>query len=278
MDVKRLILLGGLGVITVVGFLQLQKMGAQPTPQTQVETPVVQEVSAVEYVDILVATQDIPLGTRLNAELVEWHQWPAEALSENFIDNQAHPDALETYAGAVTKTAIYVGEPILNRKIVQTGERGQMSALLKPGMRGTATRINLESAAGGFIKPGDRVDVVLTKQVPNAVNGQVDSVSAIIFENVAVLAIGKTHTNPTEGAAYVDGSTALLELSQDDAEVLIEAQSRGEISLILRGLDRRKAAFVPSAAVKSTPRETGTITSMTVIRNGQTTQVAIQGQ
>lgn len=278
MDVKRLILLGGLGIVAVVGFIQLQKMGAQPAPETLIATPDVQEVSVVEYVDILIAKQDIPLGTRLNPELIAWQKWPAEALSDNLIDNQNHPDALETYIGAVTKTPIYEGEPVMTRKVVQTGERGQMSALLNPGMRGTATRINLESAAGGFIQPGDRVDVVLTSEVQNVINGQTDYASAIIFENVAVLAIGKTHTNTADGTAYISGTTALLELSQEDAEVLIEAQSTGEISLILRGLDRRQAAFVPSAAVKATRKKTSEVTSMTVYRNGQANQVAIRGQ
>ncbi len=276
MDTKRLLLIGGLGVVAIVGFLQLQKL-TTPQPAQQTRTPVVQKVSTVEYVDILIARVDIPLGGRLNPEIISWKKWPAEALSESMIDNVSHPQAMEKYTKAVTRTPIYAGEPILSRKVVHSGERGQMSALLRPGMRAISTRINVESAAGGFIQPGDRVDVVLTSKA--TIGGAVgrNYVSSTIFENVKVLAIGQTYGNTEDGTAYITGSTALLELSQDDSEVLIEAQSSGDLSLTLRGLENRRPAFVPSAAT-SEREKTGDITSLTVYRNGAPQQVAIQGQ
>lgn len=276
MDVKKIGLVGVLGLVAVVGFVQLQKMST-PVPQKRTAAPVVKEVSVVEYVDVLVAKQDIMMGTRLNAEYLEWTKWPAEALSENLIDNKTHPDGIAEYTNAVTRTAIYTGEPILTRKVVIPGGRGPMSALLNSGMRGTAVRINVESAAGGFIQPGDRVDVVLTTRVIDTISGRTNYVSETMFENVAVMSIGKTHSNSAEGTAYVTGSTALLQLSQEDSEHLIEAQSRGDISLLLRGLDRRQAAFIPSSSKVDRAKKTK-VTSMTIIRAGQPQQVAIQGQ
>lgn len=282
MDLKRLLLVGGLGVVAVIGYMQLKKMSA-PAPTKRVKAPIAKVVSTVEYVDILMASRDIPMGTRLNPEMIEWHKWPTEALNENLIDNTTHPQAMEKFTKAVTRTYIYAGEPILNRKVVHSGERGQMAALLKPGMRGISTRINVESAAGGFIQPGDRVDVILTTNMENTLVGMQNNgapknyFSRTIFENVKVLAIGKASTSATGGAAYVSGSTALLELSQADAEVLIEAQSKGDLSLTLRGLNRRKAAFVPSAATTAR-KETNTVSSVTLYRSGQSQQVSIQGQ
>ncbi len=275
MDTKRILLMGGLGVVALVGFLQLQKLSAPgPSPQNK---PVVQKVSTVEYVDVLIAKIDIPLGTRLNPEFISWQKWPAEAMSDSLIDNTNHPQAMEEYTRAVTRTAIYAGEPILKQKVIHTGEQGQMSALLSPGMRAMATRINVESAAGGFIHPGDRVDVVLTSGAINGGVGGRKYVSKTIFENVKILAIGQTYGNAADGTAYVNGSTALLELSQDDSEALIEAQSTGDLSLTLRGLENLRVGFVPSAATQKR-RETGDVTSLTVYRNGQPQQVAIQGQ
>lgn len=277
MDIKRVLLIGGLGAVAVVGFLQLQKMGQQPTaPVVNKTKQVIKEISVVDYVDVLVAKRDVPLGSRLTRDMIVWKKWPAEALNPTLIDNQTHPDALTAYAGAVSKTAIYKGEPIMNRKVVQPGERGQMSALLKPGMRAIAIRINVETAAGGFIQPGDRVDLVLTTKAPGTAFGQANYVSKTIFENVGVLAIGKVYNNTSEGTAYVSGSTAVLELSQDDAELLTEAQSKGDISLALRGIDRRNAP-VPSAA-KTKGQRSSAGASVTVYRNGQSKQVAIQGQ
>ncbi len=276
MDIKRILLIGGLGLVAVVGFLQLQKMGKPVAPRQAVATPVVKAVSTVKYVDILVASRDISLGTRLNPEMMAWKKWPKKGLMENFIDNQTQPNALEIFTRSVTQTAIYEGEPIMARKVVQTGEQGQMSSLLSAGMRAIATRINVETAAGGFIKPGDRVDVVLTTRAMGTSNGQANYNARTIFENVGVRAIGKTYANTADGTAYVSGSTATLELSQSDAEMLIEAQSKGDISLTLRPLDRRKAGFVPSASVAGR-RKSGEVTSVTIYRNGQPQQVSLQG-
>ena len=276
MDTKRLLLIGGLGVVAFVGFLQLKKLSTPaPAPVVQQSQPKV--ISNIKYVDVLVADLDIPMGTRLTPEHMAWKKWPAEALTENLIDNETRENALEELDTAVARTAIYAGEPIIQRKVVLTGERGQMSALLDPGLRAIATRISVDSAAGGFIQPGDRVDVVLTTQVKNEGGGGNQYIAETIFENVHILAIDQTYGQTPEGQAYVVGSTALMELSQSDSEVLIEAQSRGDLSLTLRGLETRRPAFIPSMATTDR-KKSSAVTSMTIYRAGQSQQVARQGQ
>jgi len=282
MDTKKLILVGVLGVVAVGAFLQLQKLStpppvADPTPTATLQ-PIVAEVN---YVKVLVAATDIPMGSRVSPDNLQWTKWPNEALSENLIDDVARPGALDELNTAVARTAIYAGEPIVQRKLVLSGDRGQMSALLKPGMRAIATRISVDSAAGGFIQPGDRVDVVLTVQLKNdnaaGGNNQNNYVAKTVFENVHVLAIDQVFGDTPDGQAAVVGSTALLELSQDDSEVLIEAQSTGDLSLILRGLENRRPGFVPSAATVDR-KTTGSVSSMTIYRDGRAQQVSIQGQ
>jgi pilus assembly protein CpaB len=280
MDTKKLLLVGGLGVVAVVGFIQLQKMTA-PAP-VQTDTPAPQIAAQVEYADVLVASVDIPLGTRLNEEQIGWKKWPVEALTPALIDSNARPDALEELRSAVTRTAIYEGEPIIDRKVIKTGERGQMSALLNPGMRAISTQISMQTAAGGFIQPGDRVDVVLTEQIrtgnqSNSAARRTSFVSSTIFENVKVLAIGTNYNSNDEDGAFATATTAVLELSQADSEILIEAESKGELSLTLRGLDRGQAGIVPSAAVNARKKASG-VSSLTIYRDGQPQVVAIQGQ
>lgn len=281
-----MILIGALGAVAVVSFLQLQRMNT--TKETITETPQVatapkvEYVNEVDYVDVLVATQDIPLGTRLNAGVINWKKWPSEALSPNYINRKNSPQVMEEMVSAVARTTIYAGEPIVQRKVAMAGDRGQMAAILEPGMRAVSTRISVDSAAGGFILPGDRVDIVLTTLVLNtpkagAATGQKNYVATTIMENVHVLAIGQIFGDATQGEASILGSTALLELSQTDAELMTEAQSKGDVSLILRGLDNRRPGFVPSAATK--PREkSSAVSSMVIYRNGQPQTVAIQGQ
>lgn len=283
MDTKKILLLGVLGVVSVVAFLQLKKMSTPAPAPAPIAAPIAEVISDVEYIQVLAAVMDIPRGTRLTPDLLQWKKWPVEALESNLIDDQSQPDAIEEFAAAVTRADIYDGEPIMMEKVVHAGDRGLMAAVLEPGMRAVSTRIGADTAAGGFIQPGDRVDVILTTQLPklrqaNMTSAGSNYVATTIFENVPVLAIGQTNTQNLDGTAFIIGSTALLEMSQSDAESLTEAQSRGNISLILRGLNRRRAAYVPSAATSKREKPTNTLSSLTVYRNGQKQQVSIQGR
>ena len=284
MDTKKLLLMGGLGIVTIVGFLQLQKLN-QPAPvQQTVATPEPQIISQVDYIDVLAIAVDVSMGQRLTPEMMMWKKWPTEAMSESFIDITTRPQAMEELTSSVVKVPLYAGEPIVQRKVVLKNDRSAMASMLQPGMRAIATRISVDSAAGGFINPNDRVDIVLTTQQRETATPGMQAAAATtyaattIFENVKVLAVDQVYGNSADGQAFVIGSTATLEMSQEDAEVLIEAQSKGELSLTLRGLDSRRPGFVPSAATTKREEKSASASSITMYRNGQSQQVSVQGQ
>ena len=141
------------------------------------------------------------------------------------------------FIGSVVREPILAGEPIVARKIVRAGDSGYMAAYLEPGMRAMAIRVTVETAAGGFILPGDRADVLLTREVKlpsGAAGGETSKfVAATVMQNVKVLAIDQA-TRAAEDAQAVVGATATLEVSARDAEVLALAKSEGELSLVLR--------------------------------------------
>jgi len=144
------------------------------------------------------------------------------------------------------------------------------------------SRISVDTAAGGFIQPGDRVDIILTAEIPiNTLTQQFDnnqrrSVASTIFENIHVLAIDQIYaTNPETGAAVV-GSTATFEMTQGDAEILEEAKTQGDLSLTLRGISDARNRFATSAATISREDNTATPT-ITIYRDGQPQIVAIRG-
>ena len=141
------------------------------------------------------------------------------------------------FIGSVVREPILAGEPIVARKIVRAGDSGYMAAYLEPGMRAMAIRVTVETAAGGFILPGDRADVLLTREVKlpsGAAGGETSKfVAATVMQNVKVLAIDQA-TRAAEDAQAVVGATATLEVSGRDAEVLALAKSEGELSLVLR--------------------------------------------
>ena len=151
--------------------------------------------------------------------------------------NLATGGAKADYFGSVVREPILAGEPIVSRKIVRAGDSGYMAAYLEPGMRAMAIRVTVETAAGGFILPGDRVDVLLTREttMSNLVESAQPSKfsSSTVMQNVKVLAIDQS-TRAGEDEQAVVGATATLEVGPSDAEALALAKSEGELSLVLR--------------------------------------------
>lgn len=182
------------------------------------------------------------------------------------------------YIGAVVREPILAGEPIVGRKIVRAGDSGYMAAYLEPGMRAMAIRVTVETAAGGFILPGDRADVLLTREVktPGAGGGSETTkfVAATVMQNVKVLAIDQ-NTRAAENEQAVVGATATLEVSGRDAEVLALAKSEGELSLVLRSYadTAGPSGRVPGATSRGNGAASGGV--VRVYREGATEAVAV---
>ena len=82
-------------------------------------------------------------------------------MNGNYIQKQTRPDAIEQLQNSIVRSQFVAGEPIREVKLARP-ESGFLSAILPPGMRAIAVRISAQNTAGGFILPGDRVDVIET--------------------------------------------------------------------------------------------------------------------
>ena len=183
--------------------------------------------------DVLVAAANINLGDSVHAQDLKWQQWPQEGVTPGLITRSADPDAPTKLAGAVARAPFIAGEPIKEQQLIKISEGGVMAAILPSGMRAISTPIREETAAGGFILPNDRVDVILSHKMK--VGSKEEPVSEAVLRNVRVLAIGQ-EIETKGGEKFASGKTATLELTPRQAELLALAQSMGEISLSLRSL------------------------------------------
>lgn len=210
------------------------------------QTPEVQRVEkTVGATNVLVASKDINLGDSVRADNFKWQQWPVEGVTPGLITQDAQPDAPSELSGAVARAPFIEGEPIKEQKLIKISEGGVMAAILPAGMRAISTPIREETAAGGFILPNDRVDVILSYKM--RVGRKEEPVSEAVLRNARVLAIGQMLENK-DGEKVVTGKTATLELTPRQAEVLALAQSMGEISLSLRSLSDSVPGHAESAA------------------------------
>ena len=212
--------------------------GRAPAPEQNVVTQVVEEAST----QILVASTPIGMGERLGPASLEWQHWPESALRPEYVTIAAMPAAITDMTDAVARFEFFPGEPIREAKLVRA-DQGYLSAVLAQGMRGVSVAVSAESSAGGFVVPNDHVDVLLTTSTA------VGQRSEVILSNVRVLAIGKrlgelgasggdetgeeTGPNPT---TFENSTIATLELDPVQAETMINAATRGQLTLTLRSV------------------------------------------
>lgn len=249
---------GGLAALLVT------RMGRAPATAPEVVTQVVQEAKT----QILVAKAGIGIGERLTADTVEWQDWPEGALRTEYVTIANMPDAPAQLTGAVARFEFFPGEPIREQKLVNS-DQGYLSAVLAEGMRGVSVGVSAVSSAGGFVVPNDHVDVLLTTST------SAGQQSEVVLSNVRVLAIGKRLGEMGASGGNANGDTgsptpetfdkstiATLELNPVQAEALINASMRGQLTLTLRSV----VDFGRSADAQ---RPSGTSQSVRVIRFGK---------
>ncbi len=188
---------------------------------------------------VLVARSAIGIGQALTPDNLQWQEWPETAVRTEFITQASQPDALTSMNTSLARSAFYAGEPIRAEKLAPVGE-GLLASILEPGMRGVAVSVTADSAAGGFVAPGDHVDVLMSRTTPLGTDSQT------ILSNVRVLAIDSHVGGPGDAPAPADGDSgdgttfataiATLALTPTQAEIIVSAASISKLTLVLRSV------------------------------------------
>jgi pilus assembly protein CpaB len=196
---------------------------------------------------IVVASRPLRYGEPLTASALRELPWPADALPAGAFAKIADVTA--------TKRAVLMpiatDEAVLASKITGPGERATLSAVLDPGMTAVAVRVNDVQGVAGFVLPGDRVDVMLTRQ------GEKNTAATdVVIEDAQVLAIDQVADDKTDKPFVVKAVT--LEVKASDGEKIALASTVGTLSLLLRkagdvGTDDSRR-MTPVDLVKATPK------------------------
>ncbi len=191
----------------------------------------------VNSTEVLVAGADISVGQIVNEGNFRWVSWPTEGASKGYITKQNGGVArMRDLSGSIARSALLAGEPITAQKLIKAGQGGVLAAILPQGMRAIATKIKAETAAGSLILPNDHVDVILIRRLRSKAGAE-EVVSDTLFRNVRVIAIGQQiETKEGKKSAESSASTATLELTPRQTEMMALANSMGEITLSLRSI------------------------------------------
>lgn len=230
---KRQIALLATAAVVALGTAQATRWLTAPAPSPTGET--VTATSPQPVRKVLVAAADLPAGTLVQAEHLRWREWPEDGTDGYMVEGVR---TREEFLGAVVRTGLRTGEPIVEGRLVKPGERGFLAAVLEPGMRAVSVPINGVTGIAGFVFPGDRVDVILTHAFarPEDVERQDRRASETVLTDVRVLAVDQK-TSDQQAEPQV-GQIATLEVTPKQAEWLPLVVDLGQLSLSLRSLDR----------------------------------------
>jgi pilus assembly protein CpaB len=179
---------------------------------------------------VVVATEVIERGKPVEAKQLRVVNYPADAVPAGSFRTVAE------LAGApadkrVALRSFAPNEPLMATRISGPGARLVLSASLGPGMRAVSLRSNDVAGVAGFVLPGDRVDILLTR----AVGDGHQTVTQVLADNVRVLGVDQSDND--EASAPVVARAVTIEVTPQQAQMVALAQSVGSVSLSLRQLN-----------------------------------------
>lgn len=227
---------------------------------------------------IVVASRPLQYGVELDSSMLREMAWPAESTPAGAF---AKVSDLLSAGKRVVLTPIEPNEPVLAVKVTGPGQRATLSALVGEGMKAVTIRVTDVEGVGGFVLPGDRVDVVMTRQVDKG-----NASTEVVLQNTRVLAIDQSAD--TRGSKPTVAKAVTLEVDTMGAQKVWLAASVGTLSLVLRragetASERTRrvtlndlSTFEPTRA----PNRDTSVTTVSVTRasSKQTYSVPVEGE
>lgn len=231
---RTLLFIGLALVCGLLGLLAVRNFLGAPT------APVKQQAKALEgTTQVVVAAVAMEMGQKIEPVLLRTVAWPAASLpTGTFTDINAIIAPVNGQPGGrVTMRAIAAGEPILADRISGPGGRMSLSGVLGEGLRAVTIRANDIAGVGGFVLPGDRVDIEVTRSVSNGDSSAM--VSNVIAQNLRVLGVDQVADEDTQKPVVVKAVT--VEATTDESRRIMLAQQVGQVSLTLRNISDNAA-------------------------------------
>ena len=229
------------GIAVVVGLLAVFLANSYFSGAAEREE---RRAAELQMARIVVATQDIAFGTKITDTNTRLVNWPASSVPAGAFSSIAEAAS----GGRVALRPMTTGEPVLASKVSGTDGRATIAANLPEDMRAVAIPIDSVAGVGGFVRPGDVVDVMLTRQIPGEGASATDKMTTVVLENVLVLASGlvadEQNTEP------VVSQTATLQTDLFGAQKLALAREVGTFTLALRNVQNQQVGATETVVTR----------------------------
>ena len=205
-------------LLAAVGLAGLATYGVFRTIKS---IPVRQVEVATKYV--VVAAENMPLGTLVEKQQVKLVGWPAATPIEGSFDS------VEAVVGRGLIEPLAANEPLTERKLAPKEAGAGLAPSIPSGMRALSVRVNEVIGVAGFTVPGARVDVVVV------LKDRDNSMARVVVSNLQVLTAGtKYDIEQAKDGKPMPSTVVTLLVSPDQAERITLAQTEGSITLVLR--------------------------------------------
>lgn len=177
--------------------------------------------SQARMVNVAAAAVEIPYGQKLEMAHIKMVAFPRRSLPAGTYGDP------QEIVGKIAAQSVLPGEMILEGRVVEHLGGSTLAAVIEPGMRAVAVRVNEIIGVAGFLLPGNRVDVLSSKG-----SGARGAAISTILQDIKVLAVDQTASTDKNEPVIVRAVT--LEVTPLQAEALVKATSEGKVQLSLR--------------------------------------------
>jgi pilus assembly protein CpaB len=205
--------LGLLAVLVVRGYLVSGSKPAAPA-------------ASGGSIAVVVAASPISRGEVLEPGLLKIVNYPSASVPVGSFQAEAQLIGTGTTA-RVALRPMAPDEPVLTNNVSLPGAKATLSEALTPGFRAVSLRSSDVAGVGGFVLPGDRVDVLLTRTGSGA-----GPVTQALAENVLVL--GVDQSDDQQANKPVVAKAVTIEVTPEQAQAISLGEAVGSLSLSLR--------------------------------------------
>lgn len=217
-------------------------------------------------VPVVVAATDVPRGAALQVAMLKVVPYPADAAPARAFHTVAQLTGGPGQQRLALRSMV-ANEPIMPISITGPGGKLNLSGVVSPGMRAVSLRSNDVAGVGGFVLPGDRVDILLTRAQGGGSEAASNTLTQILASNVRVLGVDQSDNDEADKPVVAKAVT--VEVTPEQAQSISLGQQIGAISLTLRRVADEAPLTTKAMTVADlgpTPRKTAGVSAAPAIR------------
>ena len=203
--------------------------------QTKQSEAVVVQGQSMNTTPVLVAKNDLSVGTTLNEQMTRWQEWPTDSVDSYHFTPKKEKQQ-EALFGSIVRYPINKGEPIKTANLILKNDRSVLSAVVGAGMRAFTIALDRKTNVSGWLAPGDLVDVIVASRQKGANRNYSGKT---IVTKVLVLAVDAALQKDESKRGDKQPQTVTIEVTPEQSETLAAALREGEPVISLHSFSAR---------------------------------------